>query len=254
MKNRFFSRNDGKTLGLGLLSAVCGLAAVLGLAKAQSASPSGALFPTSDSFEGSSLDPSWTVLRPEAVSISLQAGVLLLSLKDRALWAGSQQGVLVYKSLTGDFKASASLRARRNSDPSKAAVGPVNLGGLMVRDPASGAGKENYLHIVVGFAPTGIAVETKTTVNSATSYEAPSWSSSDAELRICRIGASFSLYKREIGAKTWLLAASHQRGDLPATLQVGVNIYTALPNPDLRLGVDEVRFATVSNQADCERD
>ena len=54
----------------------------------------------------------------------------------------------------------------------------------MARNPAGNP--ENYVHIVVGIAPGGIAVETKTTVNGATTYEAPSRPTSDAEVRLSR--------------------------------------------------------------------
>ena len=240
-KNLRFARHfRGMTFGL----------AVIGIALAQNGLPS------SDSFEGSSLDGAWQIIKPEVVDLKVADGQLTLKLKARALWAGSQQGVLIYKLVTGNFKVTATVQARSASDPSKPPPPPVNLGGLMARNPAGGqnAAPENYVHEVVGFAPTGIAVETKTTVNSVTQYEAPKWDSSDAELRICRLVAEFRLYKRMIGAKDWQLSAKFTRPDLPQTIQVGANIYSVAPTPDLSVTFKEIRFETAPNAESCEKD
>lgn len=122
----------------------------------------------------------------------------------------------------------------------------------MARNPAGPP--ENYVFIVVGNDENDLSVETKTTVNSASSYAGPSWPSGDAELRICRLGAAMHLYKREIGAASWTLATTYDRPDLPATLEVGPNVYAAASPPDLVVTFEEVEFAGVCDLAGCAED
>jgi hypothetical protein len=64
-------------------------------------------------------------------------------------------------------------------------------------------------------------------------------------------GHRFSLYKRTPGAAAWTPAATYDRPDLPATLQVGPNLYA--PSGDLRVTVDWFHFAAVASAADCMR-
>jgi hypothetical protein len=165
------------------------------------------------------------------------------------LWYEESQGTLVSKLVTGDFKATTIVRARRASNPSLAPDQHIHLAGLMARKP--GNGSENYVFIVVGNDEQDLSVETKSTTNGVSDYDGPSWGSGDAELRICRIGGVFTLYKRTIGAPSWTLAATYQRGDLPLTLEVGPNVYAAASAPDLEASFDEVRFEGVCDLAGC---
>jgi hypothetical protein len=208
----------------------------------------------SDPFDGAALDPSWRVLGSELASIEVRSGALELTMREGALWFNASRATLVYKEVSGDFKATAIVRARRSSSPTEPPNRTVHLAGLMARDPAPG--DEDYVFIVVGFDEDGLSVETKSTVRSVSDYEGPAWPSGDAELRLCRIGSNFSLYKREIGQSTWTTAKSYERNDLPATLEVGVNIYAlgGANGVDLRATVDEIRYARVTSSADCTRD
>lgn len=88
----------------------------------------------------------------------------------------------------------------------------------MARSPSSDSGQENYLFAAVGVGDQmgNLTVQTENTLNGASVYEPPPWPSADAELRLCRTGSQFSLYKRTVGAGTWTLAATYKRADLPA--------------------------------------
>jgi hypothetical protein len=212
----------------------------------------GGLGALSDTFDGNSLDPSWMVLHPEAVAISLGGSALTLRLTRNALWFNASQGVLVYKMVSGDFKLTSTVHARKASDPTKPPDPPVHLGGVMARGAAGGS--ENYVFIVAGHDPNGIAIETKNTTNSASQYSGVAWPSGDAQLRLCRVGASFQLLKRPAGGGAWMLAATFNRPDLPGTLQAGLNIYTSANTPDLQVSYDEALFARVTGPADCTTD
>jgi hypothetical protein len=146
------------------------------------------------------------------------------------------------------------VHAVKSSDPSQppGGDGSVQLGGLMARN--GDGGKENYIFIVVGDDGNGLSVETKTTLNSESQYNGPAWDSSKAELRICRFGQIFNLYKRPVNAnEAWLLAESFDRPDLPEALQVGINIYTN-SDPDVQIRFDKLKIESIAAQSDCETD
>jgi hypothetical protein len=202
-----------------------------------------------------SRSPTYSFVSRDRVEVSGRDGALSLALTAPALWFNDSQGVLAFKPVSGDFKATATVRTQRASNDEPPAPA-IRLGGLMARDPASDStGMQNYVHIVVGNGPAGVlAVEHKTTTNGNSVYDAPEWPSPDAQLRICRVGSTFNLYKRPIGSRTWEQAASYDRPDLPAELQVGADIYSPNTPPDLRVRWDEVRYQPVADVGDCEAD
>jgi len=196
----------------------------------------------------------WTVNNPQAVDIAYETNALVLTLKHRALWFMSQRGVLFSKPVSGDFKITADVYTAKSSNPSRppGGNGSVQLGGLMARN--GNGGRENYVFIVVGDDGNGLSVETKTTLNSESTYEGPAWNAADAALRLCRFGQTFNLYKRHIGAaESWQLAAAFERPDLPDSLQVGINIYSD-NEPDLQIRYENLTIEPISSDADCETD
>ena len=203
--------------------------------------------PASDRFDGKSLHRSWSILQPNLMLTSVRRGALTLTLTGPALWFNDSMGVLVYKPVTGNFKATATVHTRGASSPGQPPSPAIRLGGLMAHDPASNDTRmQSYVHIVAGNGPAGVlAVENKTTMNNNSVYEAPEWPSPDAELRICRVGSTFNVYKRPLRSKRWQLAASYDRPDLPPTLQVGTDVYSPNAPPDLRVTVDAVNFTGV---------
>jgi hypothetical protein len=194
----------------------------------------------------------WTLFNPNAVEVSVEDDALSLTLTRRALWFMSERGVLFYQPVSGNFKITAAVAAARASDPTRAPSGSVQLGGLMARNGESAS--ENYVFIVVGYDVDGLSVETKTTRDSVSQWKGPSWGSGQAELRLCRFGDTFHLYKRHPDAgEPWTLAESFERPDLPETLQVGANIYSDR-RPDLRVRYDDLRVEPVLAESACEDD
>lgn len=196
----------------------------------------------------------WSVFNPQAVDIQVeQDGSVLLTLKHHALWFMQQRGVLFYKQVSGNFMITADVSTAKSSNPSQPPGGDntVQLGGLMARN--GNGGQENYVFIVVGDDGDGLSVETKNTTQGLSKYEGPTWGSAEAELRLCRVGQTFNLYKRHINTnEPWTLAASYDRSDLPETLQVGLNIYTD-SEPDLQIRFENIKIESIASLEECER-
>jgi hypothetical protein len=194
----------------------------------------------------------WFIFNPIHVDTASDNGTLVLTLKSRALWFMDQRGVLLYRLIRGNFRITAKVEARKFSDLTQPPQGPVvQMGGLMVRNP--NPGPENYVFIVVGQDVNDLSVETKNTRDSLSKYDGPAWGSADAELRICRVGATFNLYKRPVGSDTWQLAQTVDRPDLPEILQVGPNIYSD-GTPDLQVRYDSLSLEQTLTAADCTDD
>jgi len=194
----------------------------------------------------------WSVVNPQAVEIRSQDGALTMTLRQKALWFMERRGVLLYKPVEGDFRITADVHTSKRSDPTQppGGDGSVQLGGLMAR--SGDGGQENYLFIVAGDDGDGLSIETKNTLESFSKYSGPAWDSPEAGLRLCRIGATFNLYKRHVGTnEAWTLAATFERTDLPHGLQVGLNIYTDSA-PDLQIRYDHITIDPVADASDCE--
>lgn len=204
---------------------------------------------TTDAFNST-----WDLFNPSVSTIEEHtADRLNLVLAQNALWFEGDQGGLIYRNITGNFTLSARVSVRMASDANVAVNCNICLGGLMARSPDNRNG-EDYVHIVSGNTPSGLGYETKNTNNSDSPFEPIADGSADHELRICRDGSTFRLYQRAIGAQTWNLAQTYERPDLPPTLQVGLNIYTAQSGnlADLRVIYEQVQLDTFTGSPGCQ--
>jgi hypothetical protein len=198
-----------------------------------------------DGFEG------WSVFSPASVDASADGEALVLTLTRRALWFQNQRGVLVWKPVDGDFRITATVSVARTSDAAAPVDegGAVRLGGLMAR--ADGI-RENYVFVVVGADANGLSVETKSTRDNDSTFDGPAWPSSSADLRLCRAGSTFTMLKRAAGlSEPWQIAATIERSDLPARLQVGLNLYTDSP-PDVAGRYEQLELEPLPAGQSCD--
>ncbi len=197
-------------------------------------------------------DSSWETIKGSVFDLGFdtKANILTLTLKQPASWLNNSQGGAVYRNTSGNFKITAIVKSVKNTSPTNPPSNRVHFGGLIARNPAGTT--ENYVHIVVGNAENGLAVETKSTTNNVSKYDAPKWSNAQAELRLCRVGSDFNLYKRAVNTTAWTLATTYSRSDLPASLQVGASIYAATV-PDLRVTFENLRIEEVREKGECEK-
>ena len=169
----------------------------------------------------------WSFFNQNAFSVKLNNAITLqLDLEQNALWFNASVGGAVFREVTGDFTLSATVTAVKKSNNAQPADCNICLGGIMARNPNDSPG-QNYVHLVTGATPEGQGYESKNTTNNVSEFTAIEDGEPSHELRITREGNVFSLYKKAASDADWVLIASFERPDLPATLQVGPNIYTA---------------------------
>ena len=240
----------------------------------------------SDEFEGDALDACWLTLNGTAamplIQIAETGGALRLSAhgSQNGVWYGGATKSLVYQLVSQPrFTLTTAAHPRKVTAPDSLPTKDLHVGGLMVRNPSSSGGNtENYVFLMVGHSENnnGVVhqgVEFKTTVNGCSDWAEPDWGNGadepDAELRICRLGAEFRMYKRVPGAGTWTVAEPPSgcagnnvsagvlsRTDLPDTVQVGLALNFNAPS-DLDVSFDFIRFRELPPSAtadDCTSD
>jgi hypothetical protein len=200
-----------------------------------------------DTFDGSSLDPSWTVHNPEKVSIQVTGGALHLvptATGGSNIWFDGGEGPLVYKLVSGDFDVSAVLSVRDPANISNPPPPEYRLAGILARDPASTPASSNTVHVALGAGSVlqGTSYEYKSTDDSASTWATTPTPSPSAELRLRRSGALIEMYWRPDSMASWTMIQSFNRPDLPATLQVGLMIYALSSPASIEALFDEIDF------------
>ena len=170
-----------------------------------------------DDFSGKEIDAAWQVLNASTFERKQEGGKLVLKPTQNTVWYKADQGPGLVKRVTGNFRVSTTVRARKASDPEKAVDAGFQFAGIIARDPASdeGEAKESYVFNVVGYRGDYLSVETKTTKKDVSYVEGPEWDSGDAELR---------------GLVAWLGRAGDgtSEQDLKAKIQPHVKFYVEL--------------------------
>jgi hypothetical protein len=192
----------------------------------------------------------WQIINARSVQIGATEAGLAMTLTRRALWFQDSQGVLFYTDIEGNFRIVATVRTTRTSDSSQTpgGDGTVQLAGLMARAQTA---QQNYVFIVVGSDANGLSVETTSTKDNQSTFAGPDWASGEADLQLCRVGSTFTLWKRVADSGgDWTLAKTYERPDLPDMLQVGANIYSDSP-PDITARFDGLTIEPLDAGESC---
>lgn len=158
-----------------------------------------------------------------------------------SFWFDSEQGILRYVSVTGDFDAIATVRVRNSANSGLPTVGDGNfrIAGLAAHDPNRAS--LNYVHVGLGCtASAAVTCEWKTTVNSVSTYGAVAAPSGAGQIRLVRIGNVYTAYYRAATTDAWTTVQAMDRSAaaLPSTLQLGFMAYSNVAGHDIRLFVD----------------
>jgi hypothetical protein len=216
-----------------------------------------------DEFPGSALDGDWTIYEPglSSAQIVVSGGELNLAANmggvGFSFWYMTNEGILVYKEITGDFDMVAGVRVRNYADSGLPTVGDGNyrVAGIAAHDPTRTDPNTdlNYVHVGLGCMNTAdIEVEYKNTVDSFSDFTATPTSGSNTgvgELRLRRVGQIFTLFYRHTTGDSWTQVGEYDRtaAPMPSTLQVGFMSYSnegVAEGGDIRLFVDYVHFTT----------
>jgi regulation of enolase protein 1 (concanavalin A-like superfamily) len=159
-------------------------------------------------------------------------------------WFDDYDGTFLFKPMSGDFVVEVSVTASQQGAPSSPPDMLYNSAGLMVRDPASGDGSENWVIHNVGrqSMQIGVATEGKTTQNSNSSLQLTPGTFS-GRLRLCRVGSRFLLARQLSDESSWTQTNAYDRTDMPNDVQLGMMVNGWNSNggqPDLDLDPDVV--------------
>jgi hypothetical protein len=174
-------------------------------------------------------------------------------------WYEHHVGPMIFKLVTGDFVVETSVRAASPSDPEAPPSELFNAGGLIVRDPGSSDGSQDWITHNVGRQQPEVGTEGKSTRASQSHLELRD-GVHHGVLRICRIGGTFVLARRLGNEMTLHETHRFDRGDLPDTVQVGMmangwNSAGDQPDtsvaPDVEVTFDYVHFWRPQSEADC---
>ncbi len=146
-------------------------------------------------------------------------------------WYDDYRGELTFKTVTGDFVVTTDVEVS-----SRAGTGAprslYSLAGIMVRVPRNitpqtwHPGGENYVFLSLGAAntPGTFQNEVKTTVNSVSTLPITPAPGNRMQIQIARIGPYVITLRN--GDGIWVVHRRFVRPDFPATMQVGMTVYT----------------------------
>ena len=230
-----------------------GVACLLSLAGAGSALADD----PSDNFDDAKTLRDWTVLKlnPRADLHSRldvgksRRGWLTLVPRASTGWYNEGMGPMLYKEVEGDFLIETRVTTRSRAAANQPPRAHYNSAGLIVRDPASAAGRQNWVVVNVGRQDPDIGTEVKTTVNSRSVLELQRGAQS-GQLRLARMGTTVSALRKLDGEDRWTLIKEIERKDLPKRVQVGLMCNGWTGNADLVAEFDYVRFSVPNAAAD----
>lgn len=167
-------------------------------------------------------------------------------------WYQNLRGPGLFKAVSGDFIVRTSVTARSVASAEQPPTQDFNSAGLLVRDPASTTGAENWVMYDVGYQYGFVGVESKTTQNSNSVLTlTPTDNRFAGELVVCREGSTLRMFRRLTGESGFTQDNSFDRPDLPNGLEAGliVNGWEAIP--DLQAEFDYFRVELTPAAGSC---
>lgn len=245
---------DHQTPGSGLEPS-----AVIPLGHAVTAAPAGAGIPLSDELNSAGTLASWSAVGTQHTQLDIGArapGHLSMSFDPSTPaysgWYQDFHGAFLQREVSGDFRVVTAVTVSSSANPGQAPARQYTAAGLMIRDPGSEAGNENWVVMNLGFQESSLATESKNTDDSVSVLTLrPTGGIRSAELSICRAGSTVRVFRRLLGSSSWELDNQYERPDLPQTLQVGMMANAWEAPADLLAEFDFVRFDRIGGPEDC---
>jgi hypothetical protein len=219
------------------------LVAALG-ARADAASDLSSL---SDEFDASASLTNWQVMQGDVIDgaparYAIAGGELVVHAA-HTKWIDDQHAFYLWKEVKGDFVAT--VRLSVSGEQGAVPTADWSLAGLLVRSPQTS--NENWLNFTVGRARGKSVFERKSTRSTHSILVLNPAPTGWLELRQVRIGNRFYLLRRAEGGK-WVVHWTYIRRDLPATLQVGIDVQSGSgdDHADLLARADYIHFAATN--------
>ena len=165
-----------------------------------------------------------------------------------SVWYMNETGTMLFKSVQGNFMITAHVVTHAASSPSSPPRNPFNSAGVIARDPSSTSGRQNWVVCNVGMQQSSTGSEVKSTRDSNSELHLVS-GAPEGEVRLARIGSTFTMLRRLRGEGSWRVIGSMSRPDLPSTLQVGI-MCNGYQSADLIAQYDYVHYATPHSRSD----
>jgi hypothetical protein len=155
-------------------------------------------------------------------------------------WIDDQHAFYLWKEIKGDFVAT--VRLYVSGEQGAVPTANWSLAGLLVRSPQTSG--ENWINFTVGRARGKSVFERKSTRSTHSILVLNPAPAGWLELRQVRIGNRFFLLRRADGGN-WVVHWTYIRRDLPASLQVGIDVQSGSgdDHADLLVRADYVHFA-----------
>jgi len=218
------------------------LPAFVGAVGVQAAAEAQGIACLSDEFDAASTLSNWTRIEEaeswpndplQTWNINTATPGAMTMIPHTVTWYQNYRGPLVFKSVTGDFAITSSVRATARDGVSVPSA-QFSLAGLMLRTPRAitpatwTAGGENYVFLSTGYGnanPARFQYEVKTTIDSDSQLVLSDAPGAESVLQIVRIGAHIICLRQPLGGP-WIVHARYRRDDMPATVQAGLVSYT----------------------------
>ena len=223
----------------------------------------------SDDFDDPSTLPQWTLLHEElgtpvpydSLDIDTTAPGKLVVVPTVSAWFEDLMATFLYKEVTGDFVVEVDAAAYQKGTAQGAPTQQYNSAGLLIRDPSSVTGSQDWLMYNIGYQDSGLGFEGKATTGSQSELHfADTEGQHAARLRMCRLGNTVRMLRRLPGEPTWTEThvfpgsfPATPAFTLPATVQVGI-IDNAYLVAGVRAEFEYIHFARVTDPADCTAD
>lgn len=217
----------------------------------------------SDEFNSSKSLSEWSVINKEHLkTLKIENGNLVLEpakKPSRIAWYEDDQGPLVYKTIKGNFIVEAKLKIGTMKNFQEAPTSQFNSAGLVVRDPRSRDGRQNWIMYNIGSQYMEFGREAKTTENSSSilNIYGTSRDNNSGKLRICRIGDKLYLYHWLATESKWSSEDAYEefdRDDFQEELQVGAIINASGSPRETHAEFDYIKFFEVKDKSGCLKD
>lgn len=185
----------------------------------------------------------WSVLHQPEVKVYQTGSALVLKPYVTSRWKDSEQGPLLWQTVTGDFEIQATIRVTKALDTTRGPDAGFQVGGLMIRAPEA----DTESHVLFGIGCMGnpqLKLVSQNTIKGNSATHVTRVEQNVVTMRLRRSGPAIELSYLSPENRNWVVLRQYSRAEWPETLQAGIAGYTYVigsgPNrkPDILVHAD----------------